>query len=103
MSDEISFSILSEIQLKELEKSLRQIDVECSGDTSAFRSVLLQSLLYVELNLMREAESSLTKLVHMKPELVVGHEMLSEVYAKVGKLDEALAQQLIVDSLMESE
>jgi hypothetical protein len=103
LSDEITFRILSDSQWKELYKSLQQIDEECSRDTSAFRRVLLRSLLYVESNLMREAESSLSRLIQLKPELAVGHEMLSEVYAKVGKLDEALAQQLIADSLTENE
>jgi hypothetical protein len=100
---EIAFTVLSEDKIRKLDESLKQIDAECSKDTSGFRRVLLRSLLYVEFDLMREAESSLSTLVQLKPDFAIGHEMLAEVYAKVGKLDQALTEQRIASSLTDTE
>ena len=100
---EIGFTILSDDETGKLNKSLKQIDAECRKDTSAFRRVLLQSLLYVDSDLLREAESSLSRLVQLKHDFAIGHEMLAEVYARVGKMDDALTEQRIADSLTEIE
>jgi hypothetical protein len=100
---EITFAFLSDDETGRLDKSLKQIDAECSNDTSPFRRVLLRSLLYMDFDLMREAESSLSELVQLKQDFAIGHEMLAEVYAKVGKLDQALTEQRIASSLTEVE
>jgi Tfp pilus assembly protein PilF len=60
-------------------------------------------MLYLDANLMMQAESSLSDLVKLRPDFAGGHEMLAEVYKKVGKIDEANAELKTVRALLKAQ
>ncbi len=101
-SKEIEFSLLSEADKEKLDQSRQRLKEVCQNDSTGFRYTLLEAMLCLDSNLMMQAESSLSNLVKLKPEFVVGHEMLVDVYRKVGKVDDAYAQQKVLQTLLEA-
>ena len=102
-SQEISFSFLPEQGNEALEQSRRKLMDVCKNDTTQFRYTLLEAMLYLDSNLIMQAESTLLDLVKLKPDFVVGHEMLAEVYRRVGKIDDANAELKAVRSILENQ
>jgi hypothetical protein len=101
-SKNIEFSLLSDAEKEKLDEYRQRLKDVCKNDSTGFRYTLLEAMLCLDSNLMMQAESSLSNLVKLKPEFVVGHEMLIDVYRKVGKVDEAYAQQKVLQALIEA-
>ena len=99
-SEETVFSFLTRDEQEKLTKSLGEIRTTCAQDDA--RRYLLESLLFTDLNMMMQAEASLRKFTQMKPDVVIGHELLAQVYAKVGKFDESIAEQDIVATMLKA-
>ena len=99
VSEEISFSVLSDSEMRQLRQDLVKIADLCSGDTTAYRRPLLEAMLYVDRGLFTAAEVSLMKVVQEKPNLAIGHELLGDVYAKIGKAELALAEKKLAQTL----
>jgi hypothetical protein len=101
-SKELEFSLLSDADKAKLDEYRQRLKNVCKNDSTGFRYTLLEAMLCLDSNLMMEAESSLLNLVTLKPEFVVGHEMLVDVYRKVGKVEEAYTQQKVLQTLLEA-
>jgi hypothetical protein len=101
-SKEIEFSLLSDADREKLETYRERLKEVCKDDSTGFRYTLLEAMLCLDSNLLMQAESSLSNLVKLKPEFVVAHEMLADVYQKVGKAEEAYAQQKMLKKLLET-
>jgi hypothetical protein len=101
-SKDIEFSLLSDSDKEKLDEYRQRLKDVCENDSTGFRYTLLEAMLCLDSNLLMQAESSLSNLVKLKPEFVVGHEMLVDVYRKVGKVEEAHAQQKVLQTLLEA-
>ena len=101
-SKDIEFSLLSDTEKVRLDDYRQRLKDVCKNDSTGFRYTLLEAMLCLDSNLLMQAESSLSNLVKMKPEFVVGHEMLVDVYRRVGKVEEAYAQQKVLQTLLEA-
>jgi hypothetical protein len=101
-SKDIEFSLLSDADKEKLDEYRQRLKDVCKNDSTGFRYTLLEAMLCLDSNLLMQAESSLSNLVKMKPEFVVGHEMLVDVYRRVGKVEEAYAQQKVLQTLLEA-
>jgi hypothetical protein len=101
-SKDIEFSLLSDADKERLDSYRQRLKDVCKNDSTGFRYTLLEAMLCLDSNLMLQAESSLLSLITLKPEFVVGHEMLVDVYRKVGKVEEAYAQQKVLQTLLEA-
>ena len=101
-SKDVEFSLLSDVDKEKLDQYRQRLKDVCQNDSTGFRYTLLEAMLCLDSNLMMQAESSLSNLVKLKPEFVVGHEMLVDVYKKVGKVEEAYAQQKVLQTLLEA-
>jgi hypothetical protein len=102
-SKDIEFSLLSDNEKERLDQYRERLKDVCKNDSTGFRYTLLEAMLCLDANLMMQAESSLSNLVKLKPEFVVGHEMLVEVYRKVGKVEDAHAQEKVLRTLLAGE
>lgn len=98
-SKETMFAFLSDAEKERFAEAMQRIRDECKDDASGTRMALLEALLYIDFNLVMQAEASLTKLVKQNPDFAVGHELLADVYMKAGKIEDALAEQKVVRSL----
>ncbi len=101
-SKEIEFSLLSDADKEKLDEYRQRLKDVCKNDSTGFRYTLLEAMLCLDSNLLMQAELSFSNLVKLKPEFVVGHEMLVDVYRKVGKVEEAYAQQKVLQTLLEA-
>lgn len=101
-SRDIEFTLLSDNEKEKLDQYRERLKDVCQNDSTGFRYTLLEAMLCLDSNLLMQAESSLSNLVQLKPEFVVGHEMLVDVYRKVGKVEEAHAQQKVLQTLLEA-
>jgi hypothetical protein len=101
-SKAIEFSLLSDAEKERLDEYRERLKDVCRNDSTGFRYTLLEAMLCLDSNLMMQAESSLSNLVKLKPEFVVGHEMLVDVYRKVGKVEEAHTEQKVLQTLLDS-
>jgi hypothetical protein len=102
ISKDIEFSLLSDTEKVRLDEYRQRLKDVCKNDSTGFRYTLLEAMLCLDSNLLMQAESSLSNLVTMKPDFVVGHEMLVDVYRRVGKVEEAYAQQKVLQTLLEA-
>ena len=102
ISKDIEFSLLSDPDKEKLDAYRQRLKDVCKNDSTGFRYTLLEAMLCLDSNLMMQAEASLLNLITLKPEFVVGHEMLVDVYRKVGKVEEAYAQQKVLQTLLEA-
>lgn len=98
-SEEVTFSVLSDEEMRQLREDLSKIADLCRGDSSVYRRPLLEAMLYVDRDLFTEAEISLLKVVKEKPDLSIGHELLGDVYTKIGKLELAAAEKKLAQKL----
>ena len=101
-SRDVEFTLLSDVDKEKLDQYRERLKDVCQNDSTGFRYTLLEAMLCLDSNLLMQAESSLSNLVQLKPEFVVGHEMLVDVYRKVGKVEEAHAQQKVLQTLLEA-
>ncbi len=101
-SNEIPFFFLSDSEKDALAGDLQRIREAFGKDSTAFRRYLYESVLYIDLDLLMEAEASLIRLLQLQPDFVPAHEMLADVYAKIGKHDEALEEQKTIRSLFDN-
>jgi hypothetical protein len=98
-SEETMFSVLSDAEMKKLNQDLAKIGDLCKGDPSVSRRALLEAMLYIDRNLFISAEVSLQKVVAAKPDLALGHELLSSVYTKIGRAEQADAERKLAQKL----
>jgi hypothetical protein len=98
-SEETTFSVLSDSDMKLLQTDLSKVAELCKADPSVSRRALLEAMLYIDRNLFISAEASLQKVVEAKPDLAVGHELLANVYTKIGRTEQAEAEKKLAQKL----
>jgi len=98
-SDEVTFSVLSDGEMRELRDDLGKIADLCRDDSPAYRKPLLEAMLYVDRELFAAAEISLKKVIKEKPDLSIGHELLGDVYTRMGRLELAEAEKKLAEKL----
>jgi hypothetical protein len=98
-SEETSFVVLSDAETKQLQRDLNKVADLCKGEPAPTRQPLLEAMLYIDRNLFISAEASLEKIVAAKPDLAIGHELLSTVYAKIGRTERAESEKKLAQKL----